>query len=71
MKVNGHISNTLSVQTGVPQESVLGPLLLFMFANDLMALENCYLHVFADNRPRLLAVKTLISPPNLCGKVSN
>ena len=51
--MNGHISNTLSVQTGVPQESVLGPLLFVMFTNDLIAPENRYL--FADNCLRLLA----------------
>ena len=47
MKVNGTISNTLPVNTGVPQGSILGPLMFIMFINDLTEVCTCYL--FADD----------------------
>ncbi|CAK1581112.1 unnamed protein product [Parnassius mnemosyne] len=48
--VNGHSSNLVTVISGVPQGSILGPLLFILFINDI---NNCFHHshflLYADD----------------------
>jgi len=47
--INGSFSNWIDVLSGVPQGSVLGPLLFFIFVSDLPDLVKCSLMMFADD----------------------
>ena len=50
VSINGYDSNLADVKFGVPQGSVLGPLLFLVYINDLnQALTFCKVHHFADD----------------------
>ena len=60
VSIIGHISSTQLIQTGVPQGSVLGPLLFLLYINDLnKSIETSRSYLFADDTNILLSNKSL------------
>ena len=50
VSIDGHNSDLMPVDCGVPQGSVLGPLLFLIYINDLhKAIQYCKVHHFADD----------------------
>ena len=50
VSINGYESGLAAINCGVPQGSVLGPLLFLLYINDLnQAIEFCKVHHFADD----------------------
>ena len=50
VSVNGHISDHLPITCGVPQDSVLGPLLFLIYVNDLPIVSKVMqFYLFADD----------------------
>ena len=47
--VNGTFSKWKPVLSGIPQWSVLGPVLFIIFINDLPEVDKCYCKIFADD----------------------
>ena len=45
--LNGKISGSIPVTSGIPQGSVLGPLLFVMFVNDILSIVSTFM--FADD----------------------
>ena len=58
--VNGNLSTFSTVSCGVPQGSILGPLLFLMYINDLHnCLRDAAPRMFADDTNRTLSAKTV------------
>ena len=48
--INGSLSNSCSLSCGVPQKTILGPLLFLLYINDLPNfLSNCEPKMYADD----------------------
>ena len=56
--VNGHFSEFEDVTSGVPQGSVLGPLLFTIYVNDLPSCVNSTLLLFADDTKPFRCIKS-------------
>ena len=63
--VGGSRSGWEPVPSGVPQGSVLAPLLFIIYVNDLPAMLSCGIKVFTDNSKLYRPVRLLTDPPAL------
>lgn len=69
---NGLLSPFLLCESGVPQGSILGPLLFSLFINDLpLVLRHCSVHMFADDVQIYYCTKQNPNMDEICANVNN
>jgi len=59
VQINGDFSDPCNVECGVPQGSILGPLLFLVYINDMEAVVNCKLMLYADDSALLVSGKSI------------
>ena len=59
IRVRGEYSEWVDVISGVPQWSVLGPILFLIYVNDIPEIVNCSIKMFADDTKLFRTVKTI------------
>ena len=57
--VRGEYSEWVDVISGVPQGSVLGPILFLIYVNDIPEMVNCSIKMFADDTKLFRTVKSI------------
>jgi len=68
VSLNGHLSDTLEITCGVPQGSILGPMLFLIHINDITSATNLFhLILFADDTNMFLSDKDV---PSLIAKTN-
>lgn len=55
--IRGAMSNLMTVSSGVPQGSIIGPLFFLIFINDIVKNINCNINLFADDTSLYVVVK--------------
>ena len=59
--INGQASTWINVQTGVPQGSILGPLLFLHYINDIVNQTNSNIRLFADDTSLYIIVESPVT----------
>ena len=57
VNVNGVESDPAGITCGVPQGSIIGPLLFLLYVNNMKAVVNCELLLYADDSALLVSGK--------------
>ena len=57
--MNGERSDPVSVLSGIPQGSVLGPIILVLFINDLPDAVNSRMYLFADDTKLMKEIQSV------------
>ena len=71
VSVQNHHSSLKAINNGVPQRSILGPLLFLIYVNDIPNSVTCNLRLFADDTCLLVSSPSRTVLENECNKEIN
>ena len=71
VSVNGTCSGSTPVTSGVPQGSVLGPILFIYYINDMPDVVECFIKIFADDAKVSNEITSFEDSVKLQGSLNN